>query len=102
MTAVLHTADNATCPLVDEPGNYHFEGHCEDCDVATLARLTLGQVEDRYHVGRISQDQYEAYMHVWALLSPHRGRPEWRDNPTDPAAQRIARKLRRRLEVSRP
>lgn len=96
---MLHTDDDITCPVLAEPGNYHFELRCEDCDAATLARLSLGQVEDRYRVGRVTQDEFEAYMHVWAALSPAGSAPEWRATPEDPTVLRIARKLR---EVTRP
>ena len=90
---MLHTEDVATCPLPADPTNHHFELRCEDCDVTTLARLTLGQVEDRYQVGRVTQEQYEAYRHVWAVFSPAGSQPEWRAVPEDPAVLRIARKL---------
>ncbi|OQQ13041.1 hypothetical protein B0675_40195 [Streptomyces sp. M41(2017)] len=90
---MLNTGEQITCPAFDEPGNYHFERLCEDCDVKTLSRLNLGQVEDRYQVGRIWQNQFEAYMYVWALLSPAGSRPQWRETPTSPDVRRIARKL---------
>ncbi|BBC30063.1 hypothetical protein SGFS_013570 [Streptomyces graminofaciens] len=90
---MLHTEELPTCPILGAPDNYHFEGHCEDCDIKTLSRLNLGQVEDRYHDGRTGQGQFEAYMHVWATLSPHKGRAEWRETPKDPDVRRIARKL---------
>lgn len=92
---MLHTDEQTTCPIVEAPGDHHFELRCEDCDVARLARATLGQVDDRYRVGRVTQDQYEAYCHVWALLSPHGGQPAWRRTPEIPAVQRIVRKLLR-------
>lgn len=92
---MLHTDETKTCPIVDEPGDYHFEMRCEDCDVAQLVRLNLGQVEDRYHVGRITQDEFEAYMYVWATLSPSGSRPEWRTAPERPDVRRITRKLLR-------
>lgn len=96
---MLHTADTMTCPIVDEPGNYHLEMRCEDCDAARLARLPLGKVEDLYHEGRITQDEYEAYMHVWAVLSPSGSMPGWREAPKLEAVARIARKLRTRVEA---
>ena len=99
---MLNTAELTACPVLTEPGNYHFEGCCEDCDVATLARLNLGQVDDRYRVGRVTQDEFEAYMHVWAVLSPTRSQGAWRETPSDPAVRRIARKLLRARGVAVP
>lgn len=72
----------------------HFEGLCLDCDAARLVRLKLAEVEDRYHTGRVSQAQFEAYMHVWATVSPARSRAEWRAEPTDPAVKDFVERLR--------
>lgn len=46
----------------------HFEGRCDDCDARRISRLTLGQVEDQYRVGRVSQDQFEGYLYARDLL----------------------------------
>lgn len=72
----------------------HFEGLCLDCDAARLVRLKLAEVEDRYHTGRVSQAQFEAYMHVWATVSPARSRAEWRREPKDPEVKDFAERLR--------
>lgn len=92
---LLHSEEEITCPIIAGADNYHFEGHCEDCDAKYLSRCSLGEIEDRYHVGRISQDQFEAYSYLWALLSPTGSRPEWRATPEDQTVRRIARKLLR-------
>lgn len=94
---MLHTEETVSCPIVDVPDNYHFEGRCEDCDVKVMARLNLGDIEDRYSQGRLSRDQLDAYRWVWALLSPTRSNPHWCSQPyvTDPDVRRIARKLLR-------
>lgn len=92
---MLHADEGTACPLVDDPTNYHFEMRCEDCDVKRLARMPLADVEARYHTGRITQDEFEAYMYVWALLSPSGSRPEWRATPRISDVRRIARKLLR-------
>lgn len=89
-----HASDEITCPILDERDNYHFEMRCEDCDVQRLSRMNLGDVEDRYRTGRITQDEYEAYCYVWALLSPT-GNPDRVPAPEIPAVRRIARKLLR-------
>jgi hypothetical protein len=99
---VLHTDETFTCPVLDEPGNYHFEGRCEDCDIAALSRLNLGQVDDRYQVGRVTQSQFEAYMHVWATLSPAGSHAGWRETPKNSDVRRIARKLLRARDVAVP
>ena len=90
---MLHTKETTTCQVIDEPGNYHFEKRCEDCDALYLSRLNLGTVVDRYRVGRVTQDQFGAYCYVWALLSPSGSRPEWRETPMDADVRRFARKL---------
>jgi len=92
---MLHSEEHATCPVLAQPDNYHFEGRCEDCAVADLIRLGLEKVQGRYQAGRLSQNLFEAYMHVWATLSPHGGQRYWRETPQDPDVRRIARKLLR-------
>ena len=94
------------CPVRgNPPGNYHFEGHCEDCDALYLSRETLEQVEYRYRTGRVSQDQFEAYMHCWstgAFRYSSLG-DGWTTPPTDPTVVRIVARIRRygreRIEV---
>lgn len=95
--SMLHTSEQATCPIVDAPDNYHFERLCEDCDVKVMAGLNLGQVEDRFGQARISRNQLDAYRWVWALLSPAGSNPHWKNQPyvTDPDVRRISRKLLR-------
>ena len=82
--------EGITCPLVVESGNYHFELVCEDCDAERMSRASLGQVEGWYHVGRITQDDYEAFCFVFDTLSGLRANPV---RPEIPAVRRIARKL---------
>ncbi|MFF2184623.1 hypothetical protein [Streptomyces sp. NPDC058155] len=90
---MLNTNEEITCEVLYEPGNYHFERRCEDCDAKYMSRMTLGQIEDRYLTGRISQDQFEAYMYIWATFSPNGSHPEWKATPSDAPVRRIARKL---------
>jgi hypothetical protein len=90
---MLHTAEEFTCSVLPQPRNYHFEGKCEDCDAHYLSRMPLGQIEDLYRTGRVTQEQYEAYTLVWALLSPTRD-PSLPDPMIeDPIVRRVARKL---------
>lgn len=82
------------------PGNYHFSGHCEDCDAYFLSRMTLAQVEDGYRghgIRPVSQDQFEAYMHCWATGAFRYSTlgDGWTDPPTDPAVARIVARIRR-------
>lgn len=87
-----HSAEETTCPILDDPTNYHFEGKCEDCDAKYLSRMNLGKVEHLYHTGRVTQGQYEAYTLAWTLLSPTRD-PAKAQVSEDPTVRRIARKL---------
>lgn len=90
---MLHTAEETSCPVLSDPSNYHFEGKCEDCDALYQSRMPLGQIEDLYRSGRVTQEQYEAYTLVWALLSPTRD-PSLPDPVAeDPIVRRVARKL---------
>ena len=94
MRDILNTEEEITCLLTEpDSGDYHLEGCCEDCDVFRLSRCNLMQAQDRYRTGRIGQDMYEAYCHVWAHLSPHGALPGFRDDPAFPRVRRIARKL---------
>lgn len=101
---MLHTEELPTCPVLDEPGNYHFEMRCEDCDTKYLSRMSLGQVEDRFEQGRVTRNELDAYRWTWALLSPAGSNPHWASQPyvTDPDVRRIARKLLRIREFAIP
>lgn len=85
--------DKVTCELIGVPINYHFRLCCEDCDAHLIAKFNLGKAEQAYYDGRMTQDQFEAYMYCWAVLSPHGGRPEWSKTPENPDVLRIARKI---------
>lgn len=89
------------CPVQAQPGNYHFEGRCEDCDALYLSKMTANDVEHRYYTGRVSQDQFEAYMHVWATSATRYGTDArlWATVPTDPEVIRIATAIRKHAGV---
>jgi hypothetical protein len=92
-----HADEEVTCPIITEPqpGNFHFEMRCEDCDIRfRLATATLGEVEDLYRQGRITQDEFEGYCLAWDLLSPSRDAARVVISAF-PAVRRIARKLMR-------
>lgn len=84
----LNDREGITCTAL--PGSRHFELRCEDCDAERMSRASLGQVEGWYHVGRITQDDYEAFCFVFDTLSGLRANPV---RPEFPAVRRIARKL---------
>lgn len=85
-----HRDESDPCTILDTQSNGHFELRCEDCDVWRMSRASMDQVEDWYRVGRVTQDDFEAFSYVFALMSPYRGAPV---APTDTAVRRIARKL---------
>lgn len=84
------------------PGHYrpgadtnHFLGRCDECDAHYLLGKTLGAVENWYHRGMISQDQYEAYCHVWATSAYRLGDyRSWQQEPTIPEVIRIVALMR--------
>jgi len=52
--------------------------------------MTLGQVENWYRQGALSQDEYEAYMYVWVTSAPRlRDYGDWSLPPTIPEVCRI-------------
>lgn len=98
---MLYTAELPTCPVLEDPNDYHFELRCEDCDVQRLAGTNLGQVEGWYRAGRVTEEAHKAYALVWALLSPT-GDPSRVSIPGDPTVLRIARKLVRAKGLQMP
>lgn len=99
---IRHTAEAITCPAFGELDNRHLAGYCEDCDMKTLSLLSRGQAEEHYQAGRVGQDQFEAYMFVWAAFSPSRSGGAWGVLPTDTTVRRIARKLIRTRALGMP
>jgi hypothetical protein len=77
-----------------EGGDNHFLGLCAECDAHYLSRKNLMQVQDLYNVGRISQDMYEAYVHVWRQYLPSRGNDNPYFPPADSAVARYADMIR--------
>lgn len=59
-----------------------------------LARLTLGQAEDFYADGRLSQVEYEAYRRAWAdaggTEKGYRSAHGWSTPSDDPAVEELA------------
>jgi hypothetical protein len=67
-----------------------------------LARKTLGEAEDWYRQGVITQEQWEAYTYVWATSAfRFSDYPAWAMVPTDPAVIWIATELRHALKRER-
>lgn len=81
------------------PGHYlpgastnHFMGRCLECDVHYLAGATWEDAHRWYREGRIGQDEWEAFAHVWAT-SACRHSPlgdGHRQEPQSPAVRRLA------------
>ncbi|MER5501321.1 hypothetical protein ABT096_29530 [Streptomyces sp. NPDC002561] len=90
------------CPVQAQPGNYHFEGRCADCDALYLSKMSRDDVEYRYQTGRVSQDQFEAYMHVWATSAIRHSAREWEVVPTDPEVLAIVAAIRRHAGIPAP
>lgn len=76
---------------------------CLGCDAYTLRRSSLDTVDAMYRDGRIGQDWFEAYMHVWAT-SVHRYSSNgagWSESPTETAVIERATALREEMEAVR-
>jgi hypothetical protein len=78
--------------IIGEPGHWregadtnHFFGRCDECDLHIISRMTMGEVEGWYHVGKIGQDMYEAFMYVWATTAVRSDRYDaWKVPPLMP------------------
>jgi hypothetical protein len=79
------------------PGHYkqgadtnHFLGRCEECDAHYLIAMTQEQAERWYRQGVISQDEWEAFMYLWAVSSGRSSAwDSWKEPPQIPAVVRI-------------
>ena len=80
----------------------HFEGICEACDVARASHQSMGEVDDRYRQGRVGQDLFEAYMHVWATSAFRYGSSAsgWVTPSEIPAVIRLSSMLRKAMEAT--
>jgi hypothetical protein len=78
----------------------HLLGRCEECDAHYMSRMTLEQVERWYHRGVLGQDQFEAFMYVWAT-SAERSQTwdNWARAPEIPSVIRIANRM---LDILEP
>jgi len=92
VTENRHHRDEADPCTARDRDDIHLTLKCEDCDVFRMSRLTMADAEARYHVGWITQEDYEAFSYVFTLRSPYQGVPE---APHCPDVRRIARKLLR-------
>lgn len=78
----------------------HFLG-CHDCDARRLAGASLETAEDWYHRGMIDQDEWEAYVHVWATGAYRYGDyRSWRRSPVIPEVVRLVAVMRGGLPVT--
>ncbi|MER6485682.1 hypothetical protein ABT264_19265 [Streptomyces virginiae] len=93
----------ASCPVLLEPGNIHFmTAHCVDCNAYRMARMNLEAVESWYHYGNFNQDEYEAYMHVWATSTVRHSAGDWTEVPTIPAVVALVSAIRRHAGLGSP
>lgn len=73
---LINDGDQVTCPLVLRPEltngqtNRHLRLICADCELNMVRRMNLGQVEDLYNQGYVTQATWEAYAYVWAHGAP--------------------------------
>jgi len=62
--------------------------------------MTLDEVDSWYRRGGVSQDQYEAYRHVWATHPAHEGYDlsrGWTETPEFPEVLVIVEQIRAAL-----
>jgi hypothetical protein len=80
----------------------HFLGLCEECDAWYLSVKPLDEAEEYYRQGMISQDEWEAFAHVWSTAAFHYSDfSRYQAAPESPAALRVTARLRGILESRR-
>jgi esterase/lipase superfamily enzyme len=77
------TADMAAGHYVPGADTNHFIGLCRECDAHYMLGASRATIEDWYHLGMISQSQFEAFMHVWATGAYRYGSTEDWEKPPD-------------------
>jgi len=94
--------------IIGTPGHYavggdtnHFLGHCDECDVHYMAGMTLDEAEYRFQTGDLSEDQREAFRHVWATGAPRFGSryTDWARVPDSPEVLHMVAMLRSVLDA---
>lgn len=91
----------------DPDGTNHFlSARCVECTGGLLSGWSLGKVEDQYHQGPVSQDAYEAYMHVWHVMQ-YAGYPcpkpgTWTEVPTNPRVLELVAAIKAGYELRHP
>lgn len=88
------------CDIEPGSGNYHLRlSGCDDCNLSELMSKSLGQVDDLYHQGYVSQPMFEAYMHMWATSATRHSSAGagWTDEPTDPEVIELVLRFRKAI-----
>ena len=66
-----------------------------------LSLMTFDSVDNWYRQGCVTQDEFEAYMHVWATWPAHEGYSNgrgWTDESSFPEVRAIGVEIRKALE----
>ncbi|WP_097964547.1 hypothetical protein [Streptomyces sp. or20] len=86
-----------------QPEKIHFMTlHCVDCNAFRLASMNRETVEQWYRTGHFSQDEYEAYMFVWATSAVRHSAGGWAEEPTDPNVITVVAAIRRHAGIVTP
>ncbi|MET9126960.1 hypothetical protein [Streptomyces sp. NPDC004528] len=91
------------CPALAEPGNIHLMTvHCIECNAYRMAKMNRDTVEQWYRSGHFGQEEYEAYMYVWATSAVRHSAGGWGEEPTDPKVIELAAAIRRHAGIPAP
>jgi hypothetical protein len=94
--------------IIGTPGHFqlrqdtnHFLGRCGECDIHYMAGMTLDEAEYRFQTGDLSEDQREAFRHVWATGAPRFGSRygDWTRVPDSPEVRRMVEAIREVLKA---
>ncbi|WP_327379386.1 hypothetical protein [Streptomyces sp. NBC_01212] len=91
------------CTSLAEPGNMHFMViHCVDCNAFLMAKMTVEEVGGWYRSGYFNQDEYEAFMHVWATSAVRHSAGSWVEVPIIPKVIALVAAIRRHAGITVP
>lgn len=92
-----------TCHPGSGTGDIHFEHiHCVECNAFRMRRMSRETVEYMRQTYRFNQDEYEAYMHVWATSAVRHSAGDWATAPTDPKVIELVAAIRRHAGIPAP
>ncbi|MFE5828682.1 hypothetical protein ACFQ8W_00170 [Streptomyces sp. NPDC056508] len=90
-----------TSPCQGDRGHF-LVARCMECNAARLSKMSPDRVADTYHVGNVSQDEFEAYMYAWATSTVRHSAGGWATPPTNPDVVRIVAAIRRHAGIPTP